>query len=196
MLSDSRFTTSIDNPIILEEESRQIKTVLMIIAAHPCSAMDRCDNWTEAKILYGMMQKYQLDRLQPWFSHLAGEWAFRAPFEALCLACNNPCFDENLARCAILNGLEERTPEQLFDPEYFTNDKATEDANNRKLRLLDPFNTTVKFSLDLGFKGYVAYCKAFSARDPKTILWKGTAQLFIETVREFERERETSVCIS
>jgi hypothetical protein len=86
MLINSRFTSSVDNPIILEENSWDFKTLLIVIAGHPCRAEERCYDWDDGKNLYLLMQKYQLDRLQPWFSKMAGEYAGESPFEALCMA--------------------------------------------------------------------------------------------------------------
>lgn len=194
MLMDPRFSSSADKPIILDEESWDIKTLLLVIAGHPCRAEERCKTWNTGKRLYLLMQKYQLDRLQSWFSHVTGNWAGQAPFEALCLACNNPCFDENLARRAILDGLGGKTAAQLFDPLYLVKDMAEEDEAEQILAVLNPRNTTTKFSLDLGFIGYAAYCRTFSWRGSGTILWQNAAKRFIEVVRDFERERETSVC--
>jgi hypothetical protein len=196
MLRDSRFTCSVDKPIILAEHSRDIKTLLIVIAGHPCRAEKRCRTWKTGKRLYLLMQKYQLDRLQPWFSTLAGKYAHESPFDALCLACNNPCFDENLARRAILYGLEVGPLERLFVPDYFKSDQAEVDAENRRTCLLDPSNMKTKLYLDLGFKGSVAYCQTFSSlSDVKPINWQGVADEFVDAVREFEEDRETSVCI-
>lgn len=194
MLMDSRFTSSLHNPINLEEQSSDVKTLLMIIAGSPCRVEKRCKSWRNAKRLYLLKQKYQLDRLQPWFSKLAGDWCKEAPFEALCLACNNPCYDENLARSAILWGLEERTAEDLFNAEYFVDDMASEPEESRKLSLLDPSNTHVKLGIDLGFKGTMAYCKAFSNLNWEMMDWQYTAEVFSETIRYFEKERGTTVC--
>jgi hypothetical protein len=66
------------------------------------------------------------------------------------------------------------------------------DDVHRKLRLLKPSNTTVKFSLDLGYKGYVAYCQAFS-RLKAGLDWQLLAAHFIRVVREVEKERGMSV---
>jgi hypothetical protein len=197
MLMDSAFTSSVDNPIILEEHSKDVKTIFTIIAGCPCQAEKRCLSWKTGKRLYLLMQKYQLDRLQPWFSTLAGKYAGDSPFEALGLACTNPCFDENLARRAILYGLEDTDPENLFDPDYLKLDHAEIDEDRRKTRLLDPSNMKVKLYLDLGFKGSVAYCQTFSDLGYlDTIDWQGVADDFIDAVRQFEEERETSVSIS
>jgi hypothetical protein len=144
------------------------------------------------------MHKYQLDRLQPWFSIFAGDRAGKAPFEALCLACNNPCFDENLARNAILYGIEEKSTAYLFDSQYFTLDYASEpgEDRSRKLLFLNPCNTKVKLSLDLGFKGFVAYCQAFANIKQKPgegVDWQRVAAHFIRVVREVEKERGMTV---
>jgi hypothetical protein len=195
MITDSQFTSSVDNPIKLEEPAFDIKTLLFIIAGHPCQATDRCSDWDICKRMYLLMQKYQLIRLQPWFSIFAGKYAGAAPFEALCLACNNPCFDENLAATAILYGIEEQSTADLFDPAYFVRDYASEpgEDHHRKLRLLDPCNTTVQLSLDLGFKGSVAYTQAFSGVCREGWDWQRVAGRFVDTVRQIEKERGLSV---
>jgi hypothetical protein len=195
MFLDSVFASSAENPIRLEEHSEDVKTLLIIIAGRPCQAETRFEDWDTSKRLYLLMQKYRLDRLQPWFSIFAGDWAGDAPFEALCLACNNPCFDENLARNAVLYGIEEKNTASLFDPEYFKLDYASYDGDDdhRKLRLLNPCNTKVKFSLDLGLKGFTAYCQAFSDLESEKVDWQLVAWRFNHVVREVEKERGTSV---
>jgi hypothetical protein len=122
MLKDSTFTSSIDNPVKLEAHPDDVNILLTIIAGHPCQARKRFSDWDTSKSLYLLMQKYQLDRLQPWFSMFAGDYAREAPFEALILACNNPCFDEILARNAILYGIGDENADFLFDPAYFIQD--------------------------------------------------------------------------
>jgi hypothetical protein len=154
MLCDSKFTSSVDNPITLEEGSWRLKTVLLLIAGHPCAAMKHCSCWLDAQALYLTMQKYQLDRLRPWFSKALGQYAYAAPLETLCLACSNPCFDEELARHAILLGMAQATAKDIFNPEYFVPDQATKSEQDRKRCLLHPFNTKAKLSIDLGSKGY------------------------------------------
>jgi hypothetical protein len=195
MLADSRFTSSIANPILLQERCWQIRTLLMVIAGHPCTAEERFYCWDEAKTLYLLMQKYQLDRLQPWVSKFAGRLAGHAPWEALCLACNNPCFDEDLARYAIFYGIQERTAEELFDPEYFVASQVDKSEDKQKRYLLHTSNTKSKLSIDLGLKGYFAFCKTFSdlaANDAEND-WQRVAARFIATIREFEEERKISV---
>lgn len=90
----SSSVSSLDNPMVLDECSKDIDFLMTIISQHPCRALERCSDWATARRLYLLMQKYQLDPLQPWFSMMAGYYAWSAPTEALCLACNNPCFDE------------------------------------------------------------------------------------------------------
>jgi hypothetical protein len=136
MLSDSKLSTSVDNPIVLKEGRWHIRTLLMIIAGHPCSADKRLNSWEKAKALYLSMQKYQLDRLQPWFSRFAARLAWDAPWEALCLACNNPCFDEDLARPVILYGIQENLALDLYDPKYFVDNQAHQSEEEHKRYLL------------------------------------------------------------
>jgi hypothetical protein len=195
MLMDSGFTASIDNPIQLQENSGDVKTLMIIISGHPCKAELRCLNWETGKRLYLLMQKYQLDRLRPWFSILAAEHVETAPLEALCLACNNPCFDENLAREAISYGIEHQKSADLFDPAYFIQDYAedTGSDDSRKLRLLNPCNTQMQLSLDLGFTGFVAYCQAFSNVKGPEVVWHWVARDFINAAREFGEKRKISV---
>lgn len=135
--------------------------------------------------------------MQPWFSTFAGDYAHEAPFEALVLACNNPCFDENLARNAILYGIGNESADFLFDRAYFIQDfDSVKDEDVRKARLFCPSNTRIQLSLDLGFKGFVAYCQAFSnlevAREVE-IVWHNVAKHFIRSVREIEEKRGISV---
>jgi hypothetical protein len=54
---------------------------------------------------------------------------------------------------------------------------------------------TVKFNLDLGFKGSAAYCQTFTGFTTPNPNWQGVADEFITTVRQFEKERKTSVSV-
>lgn len=176
-------------------------TLMIIICGHPYEALERCKTWETAKRLYGLMQKYQLDRLQPWFSKMAGLYAGGAPFEALCMACNNHCFDEDLARCAILYGLGRLSAANLFDSRYHDSRYKDEDSSEQKQFLLCPSNARTSLHVDLGFKGSVAYCKAFSElactdEDDDAFDWEETARKFIRAARAFDKHKGISVRVS
>ncbi|KAJ9097501.1 hypothetical protein QFC20_006158 [Naganishia adeliensis] len=163
-LDGSSPSSSFAKPMVLDEDHEDIETLLIMISGHPCEANDAgCPNWETAKRLYRLMQKYQLDSLGLWFTMMAGDHVGEAPLEALCLACNNPCFDEELVRSAILYGIEELSSTDLFDPDYFVvDDHEGKSDERRKACLLNPRNARTKLSLDLGYKGWFGYCKAFS----------------------------------
>jgi hypothetical protein len=195
MLQHSSPSSSLVKPIALDEDHEVLESLLMIISGHPCETEDagRYD-WETAKQLYRLMQKYQLDRLRPWFTMIAGDHVNEAPLEALCIACNNPCFDEELARSAILYGIEELSPADLFDSGYFVNDKEGISVERRKACLLNPGNARAKLSLDLGDKGWFGYCRAFSSIGNNTD-WQCIAQRFIKGVRDFKSEKGSKVSL-
>jgi hypothetical protein len=199
MLMQSTFSSSIENPITFDENSQDLETLLIVISGHPCDASKRCCSWSTAKRLYGLMQKYQLDRLQSWFSFVAGRYAGEAPIEALCMASSNPCFDEHLIQCAIVNGIQPMTAEQLYDVRYFVDDKASEPTEHRKACLLSPQNMTVKLGVDLGFKGTMGYCKVFSdlkCAPGEHVVWPVVAGNYVDVVRRFEAFKGTSVSLA
>lgn len=199
MLQHSSPSSSSAKPIELEEEHEDVEILLIIISGHPCESDQgpKCEDWETAKRLYLLMQKYQLDRLRPWFTLLASDHLLEAPFEALCIACNNPCFDEELARFAILFGIEDLSATALYSPEYFEDDfdkyeKDDEKDGPQKAHLLGPKNVKAKLSVELGSKGWFGYCKAFSNLEEHPY-WEYVAIEFIKGVREFENAKGIEV---
>jgi hypothetical protein len=71
MLLHSTSSSSLENPIELEEELEHLEAILTLISGHPCQAVWQCDNWDTARNLYRSVQKYELDRVLPWISQLA-----------------------------------------------------------------------------------------------------------------------------
>lgn len=188
-----------DRPLPIEEDSYNFITILLIITGRPQEATSRPENWPQAKQLYLMMQKYQLDIHQTWFSEMCSKFVDDSPLDALFLACNQPYIDTTLAKAAICDGMANSSPAQLFNAVYFVHEithfsgYSMELASNPfKLDLLHPRNTTFQFGIHLGFKGLLAYNATFqhvsSKTQTTTSTWYDLAAKFVVNARKVERE--------
>lgn len=135
-----------------------------------------------------MMQKYQLDRHQPWFTKMCCAWVAEDPLKALILACTHATFDEELALAAITNGLATKTSEDLFHASYFLRNKVEQSPSFRNAFLLLPSNTTIRLHFELGFKGSLAYNRTFVQLSAGIPDWQALARRFVGVVREIEAE--------
>ncbi|GHJ86485.1 hypothetical protein NliqN6_2887 [Naganishia liquefaciens] len=196
MLSESIPSFSESRPIPIAENSEDFALMLKIIAGEPQQAVNQCTSWSQAEILYKVMQKYQLDRHQPWFTRVCKSWVTENPIAALILACNNSIFDEELAKAAIAVGFQERTGDEAFDAKYMLRDHRDQSTSYRKAFMLLPSNMTLRFYLDLGLKGALAYQKTFVQLSAGFPDWSGSAERFVGVIREIEAELESSRCIS
>lgn len=195
MLSISNPTSSVESPLLITEKSRDFETILLIITGRPRDAIHRPDSWKQAVKLYRMMEKYQLDGHQPWFSEICALWLHEDPIDALFLACNRPSIDVVLARRVIADGFANATTDQLRDPEYCrqrgpSSSESEAKHSKARRRLLDPSNMTVRFGLDIGYKGLLAYNFTFAGlgtrENPEA--WTALAVRFVETARKIEME--------
>lgn len=100
----------------------------------------RPKDWAQAKDLYLVIQKHQLDILHLWFSEICSVWAAEKPFEALILACNQPYIDTTLARSAICEEMANSTPNQLFDQRYFLTDPTVSYVQTIRIRRKIPIS--------------------------------------------------------
>lgn len=192
MLSISNPSSSAQNPLPITEKSTEFESTLLIITGRPHDAIHRTENWKQAVQLYRMVEKYQLDGHQPWFSEICALRLHEEPLDALLLACNRPSIDTVLARRAIADGFGNATTSRLWDLEYFRDRERSSDSEHASARrqLLDPSNMTVRFGLDIGYKGLLAYNFTFaglaSKEEPEA--WTALAVRFVETVRKIEME--------
>ncbi|KAJ9101022.1 hypothetical protein QFC20_005306 [Naganishia adeliensis] len=204
MLTSSTPSSSQENPLPIDEDSNVFITVLLIVTGHAQEAIAGPDDWTQAKKLYLIMQKYQLDIHQAWFSEMCSRRVIEKPLEALFLACNQPYIDTTLARAAICDGMANSSPAKLFDKSYFVHETSQysgypmdSPSNPFKLDLLNTRNTTIKFGIKLGFKGLLAYNATFttvSSSTPTTsATWYDLAAKFVTNVRQVERDMQDAV---
>jgi hypothetical protein len=188
MLCGSIPSSSETRPIPVTETSKDFALMLKIIAGEPSQAVAQCSSWGQAEKLYKAMQKYQLDRHQPWFTSICKMWVTEDPIAALILACNHATFDEELATCAISTGFRAKSGDDLFDPRYFLRDSRDQSASYRNAFMLLPSNMTIRFYLDLGFKGTLAYHKTFFQLSAGVPDWAELAGIFVGEVRRIEEE--------
>lgn len=192
MLSISDPSSSAQKPLPITEKSAEFESMLLIITGRPHDAIHRIDNWKQATQLYRMMEKYQLDGHQPWFSEICALWLHEDPIDALLLACNRPIIDTVLARRAIADGFGNTTAGRLWELEYFRERERAPDAEHASVRrqLLDPSNMTVRFGLDIGYKGLLAYNFTFAGLGSKQApeAWTALAARFVETAKKIEME--------
>ncbi|KAJ9101842.1 hypothetical protein QFC21_003182 [Naganishia friedmannii] len=187
MLSSSTPSSSNDHPISLDEDCDDFNIMLLIITGRPYDAIHETQSWKQAARLYRMMDKYQLDGHQPWFSEMCGLWVNVNPLEALFLAYNRPCIDTILARYAIADGIANMSAEALdiVGERYFLNIWLPGKSNIS----LAPSNMTVKFGLRLGFKRLLAYCLTFANLQKNAAPdWNALAVRFVANARLIERE--------
>jgi hypothetical protein len=114
MLCGSTASSSVNDPLPINEKSSYFRIMMMIVTGRPEDAINEPRCWSHAEKLYRMMDKYQLDGHQPWFSQMCGRWVKEDPLAALFLACNRPCIDTTLARYAIEDGMSVKTCSELY----------------------------------------------------------------------------------
>lgn len=131
MLSSSVPSTTNENPLPISEPSQDLEVMLLIITGRPHDAINRPMTWRRAADLYRMMDKYQLDGHQHWFSDMCGRYIKKQRLQPLFLACNRPIIDTTLARYAIADGLSTKNGADVYQERYF---------------LLKPFQTRLRHS--------------------------------------------------
>lgn len=193
MLCGSIPSSSESRPIPVTEKSADFALMLEIIAGEPSQAVSRCSGWSQAEVLYTAMQKYQLDRHQPWFTNACKTWVTENPVAALILACNHATFDEELATAAISVGFSAKSGDDLYDAKYFQRDNRDQSVSYRNAFMLLPSNMTIRFNLGLGLKGALAYQKTFIQLSAGIPDWAGLAATFVGAIREIEAEIAVSM---
>lgn len=197
MLSGSTASSSANDPLPIDEKSSYFRIMLMIVTGRPEDAINEPRCWSHAQKLYQMMDKYQLDGHQPWFSHMCGRWVKEDPLAALFLACNRPCIDTTPARYAIEDGMSAKPCAELYDKRYFRSDW----ENITARWILAPPNMTLEFGLRLGFKGLLAYNLTFAdirdynpersvaakMEDKSAPKWRELALRFVENARQIDQ---------
>lgn len=192
MLSSSTPSSSDEDPLPISEPSNDFEIMLLIITGRPNDAVNQPLTWHRAAGLYRMMDKYQLDGHQPWFSDMCGRYVNEEPIEGLFLACNRPCIDTTLARYAITDGIPKKTAAQLYNKRYFLSgcwSDSTSGSSSTPYPVLAPTNMKAKFGLRLGFKGLLAYNLTFAKLKTTPIPdWHNLAIKFVANARLIEQE--------
>ncbi|KAJ9116896.1 hypothetical protein QFC22_004553 [Naganishia vaughanmartiniae] len=196
MLDRSVQSSSLENPISVDEASNDFEIMLLIITGRPHAVLGRApQTWEHAEKLYRLVDKYQLDGHQLWFSELCAKEAGKQPIQALILACDRPCVDTTLARCAIAEGIPGLSAnDPTITTVNFVQPSGASDGfhrmgNHMKYHVLEPNNMTLDFRLRLGFKGLVAYTHTFQgSSQSSTIDWNAMANKFVANVRSIEEK--------
>lgn len=188
MLSSSVPSSTNENPLPISEPSQDLEVMLLIITGRPHDAINKPMTWRRAADLYRMMDKYQRDGHQHWFSDMCGRYIKEQPLEALFLACNRPIVDTTLVRYAIADGLSTKNGADVYQERYFLL-KTFTNTSSALNRVLAPSNMRAKFGLALGFKGLLAYNLTFAKLESLSQPdWQALAIQFVENARHIDDE--------
>jgi hypothetical protein len=196
MFCDSVPSTTVKDPLPVEENACDFDMMLSIITGKPELAIHRAINWEHAARLYRLVDKYQLEGHRYWFSKICGQHASEEPWEALFLACNRSPIDTTIARHAISEGFAmQGNDKKLCDPRYFDRPTTTVRISgygnkevSYKEKVLDASNASILLGRKLGPSGYMAYTRTFSglAATYTTPDWDAMAQRFVRNVDAIE----------
>jgi hypothetical protein len=128
MLNDSVSSTSVDNPLPVDEDSKDFEILLLIIVGRGEEASKRVTTWDQAEKIYRLGDKYQIDGPRLWFSRICVQCAGEKPWDALFLACNVSPMDTDIIRQAITQGFDDFEMDELCDSRYFEKMKTDEDG--------------------------------------------------------------------
>lgn len=160
MLSDSISSSDIDHPLPVYEKSADFELMLSIITGHAQEVLSRVKTWSQAKALYDLAMKYQLDGHLPWFSWTCRKNASQYPWEGIILATNQSSMDTDLIRTAITDGFKEQGFDGLYNPAYFASIR-TGIGGGKCWTTFQTCNTTIAFGIKLGLSGLMAYNLTF-----------------------------------
>jgi hypothetical protein len=203
MLSDSKPSTSTNNPLPIPESSEDWNIVSLIICGHGHHVAPLHRGWAQVARLYEISKKYQFDNYQPWFTEMCLTWLHESPLDALALACNQPNIDEVLAHHAILSlwksdhiTLFQANPVYFRGPAYSAT-YVTFSPADLKRWLLDVNNVTLKLGMALGYRGSLAYSYAFAGLGAGLVGrvdcfedWQSLATKFLNAIREIGRQMD------
>lgn len=79
MLRNSVSSSTGDDPLLVDENSVDFEIILSIMTGHAQDVLPRVNTWNQAKTLYEIADKYQLDAHRPWFSLICRNNASREP---------------------------------------------------------------------------------------------------------------------
>jgi hypothetical protein len=193
MLSDSVSSSSMDNPLPLDEDSVDLEVMFAIITGHAHDVMDRAKDWKHAERLYRLVGKYQLENHRPWFSQICREHAAEEPWQALFLACNTYPMDYDLIKSAIL-GFGIKSRDVIWSDLYFRKQN-TGPNGTASWSIMQPGNVTILLGQKLGFRGLLAYNLTFDGitnaapggTAESSNFWMTRADLFIANAKAIEK---------
>jgi hypothetical protein len=200
MLADSVASTSIDNPVPVDEDSKDFEILLLVIVGRGEEATKRVTTWNQAEKLYRMGDKYQIDGPRLWFSRICAKCAAEDPWEAIFLACNTSPMDTDIIKSAIAEGFSGNLT-KVCDSRYFKKMETTA-AGTRCCSTFEVANVTTLFGFKLGLSGLLAYRLTFPGNslttaapgEATTRTWENLAQQFVRNVKVVESIR-TTVCL-
>jgi hypothetical protein len=156
MLSNSLASSSLKNPLPVDENACDFEIMLLIIIGRPEEGICRVTDWDQSARLYHLVSKYRLEGHRLWFSQICRQQVAKEPWEALFLACNQSPMDISLAASAISEGFPKAAEGKLCDTTYFN---ATQEYVHNSLvkksrgKVLDSSNVSVLLGLKLGMLG-------------------------------------------
>lgn len=191
MLENSIACSGAADPIPVAETSHNFEIMLLIITGRPQSVLSRPPtSWESASRLYRLVDKYQVDGHQHWFSELCSKEAVKKPVQALIMACSRPSIDITLARYAIAEGFSTIAARDMFETRLFQDPKAEYEDHGRHgrvVQMLDASNMTLRFRIKLGFKGSMAYSHTFAnLAQGSAPNWNNLANRFVSNSRYIE----------
>lgn len=160
MLSDSIASTSLQNPLPVDERACDFEIMLLIIIGRPEEGISRVSDWDQSARLYHLVSKYQLEGHRLWFLQICRQHIAEEPWEALFLACNQSPIDIEIIGATISEGILKATASKVCDARYFEVTEETIQYRNFKKskgKVLDSSNVTVLLGLKLGHAGLIAY---------------------------------------
>lgn len=192
MLSDSASSSSIDNPLPLNEDSSDLEVMFCIITGRAYDAMDSAKDWKHAERLYRLIGKYQLESHRPWFSQMCRTHAAEEPWQALFLACNQYPMDYDLIKTAIV-AFDKKKQTEIASDLYFRKQKTTAQGD-KCWSTMRPGNITILLGQQLGFRGLLAYDLTFDGIKnvaPGVAVthnpWIARAESFISNAKAIEK---------
>lgn len=182
MLNDSVPSSSIDNPLPLEEESIDLEIMFTVMTGRTHGLPPRAANWAQAARLYQLVDKYQVDGYRPWSSLICRAHATEEPWEALFLACNQTPADYDMIRTAIGQGFA-KLDRTIRCSELHFKTMLTALDGTRCSSTMRASNMHFASGMRLGLRGLLAYNATFynitTGGDAKVTTWLEFGDRFV-----------------
>jgi hypothetical protein len=193
MLHDSVTSSSIDNPLPLDENSDDLEIMFSIMTGCQQDVMDRSEDWAQAERLYRLVDKYQIDGLRHWFAQICCIHAAEEPWGALFLACNQSPMETSIIKTAISQGFEGQGASGLCVNAHFKTIKPNDDGTV-SWATINSSNITFLFGIRLGHRGVLAYNATFHdvlGVDPvenRLTSWREDGDTFVQHAIAIQKE--------